>query len=50
MTQEDFINRIGGTVKRRHKSDSEWSVCEIKSEAYAHYYYSLINHNYIYEF
>lgn len=46
MLIEDFIARIGGTVKRRHKSDKDWREYEVRDEKWANYYYNLQEHGF----
>jgi hypothetical protein len=46
MTTEDFKARVGGSVKRRHKSDKKWREYEVKNEQWAIYYYNLQQHGF----
>jgi hypothetical protein len=49
MTQTDFLARVGGSIKRRYKSQ-DWHDVEVKDEKYAYYYFDLMNHGYEYRF
>jgi hypothetical protein len=48
MTLEDIKARVGGSIKRRYKTE-KWKDVEVKNEDYAHYYFDLTNHGYEYQ-
>lgn len=50
MTLDDIKARVGGTIKRRHKSEWAWKEVEVKNEDYANYYFDLTKHGYEYQF
>lgn len=46
MLIKDFIARVGGSVKRRHKKDTAWREYEVVNEDCAAYYFNLQEHGY----
>jgi hypothetical protein len=48
MLKDDFIARVGGSVKRRHKNDTAWRDYEVKNEEWATYYHNLQQHGFEY--